>query len=107
MDAIADTCRLARHLEGHGVSGEVLEQLVEVEARAERVVAAAEDHRADLSVLLGAVDGDLELGQQLLAHAVALVRSVQPDVGDHAPLLVLNRLGFRRSRHVVSFENSI
>ena len=98
-DRVADARRALRDLEGSRGADEVALQLVEVEARTERPIAAADDDHADVRVLLGADPGLVELLEQLLAHGVALVRAVQPDARDVAVDFVLDRLDFDCNRH--------
>ena len=78
---------------------EVALQLVEIEARAEGPLAAAEHHHPDVVVGLGPLHGLVQLLQQLLADRVALVRPVEPDSRDVPVDFVLDRLDFDCTGH--------
>ena len=69
-------------------------ELVEVEPGAERALAAADHHDANVVVVLGPLPRPIELVQQLLADRVAFMRAVEPDPRDVPVDLVLDRLGF-------------
>ena len=98
-DPVADAGRALRDLPRPRAADEVALELVEIEARAERAVAAAEDHDADLGVGLRPAHGLVELLEKLLADGVLLVRAVEPDAGDVTVDLVLDRLDLDSDRH--------
>jgi len=98
-DAVEDARGADRDLVGRAVADEVAHQLVEVEPGAEGSVAAAENHHPDVVVLLGPDPRLVELLEELLAHGVELVRTIEPDSGDVPVDLVLNGLGFHCTRH--------
>src|SRR6266542_4352831 len=63
---------------------------VEVRTRAEGVAAPADQHDAHVVVVLGALEGCAELGEQRPVDAVLDLRPVQPDRGDAVVDLVLD-----------------
>src|SRR5262249_12626003 len=72
-DRVADPRRAKRDLVRLRGADELALELVEVEPRAERPLAATDDDHADVVVLLRALPRLVELGQELLADGVPLV----------------------------------
>ena len=70
---------------------------------AERALAAADDHHAHVVVVLGPLPRPVELLEELLADAVPLVRTVEPDPRHVALDLVLDRLGLDDTGMTASF----
>src|SRR5205085_6463811 len=82
-----------------GLADEVALQLVQIEPRAKRALAAADHDHPHLRVVLGADTRVVELLEQLLADGIALVRSVQPDARDVSVDFVLDRLDLDDTWH--------
>ena len=85
----AERCAISHAPE---LADEVALELVEIEARAERALAPADDHDANLADRHPPAHRLVELLEKLLADGVLLVRAVEPDAGDVALDLVLDRL---------------